>query len=72
VFVRDEVATLSPGGKRVRRFAKVSLNAGESKTLTFKLNKDDLSFINTDNKPLTEPGEFTVMVGGLMEKFTLK
>jgi beta-glucosidase len=72
VFVRDEVATLSPGGKRVRRFAKVSLGAGQSKTLKFRLSKDDLSFVNANNKTIAEPGEFTVMIGGLSEKFTLK
>ena len=72
VYVRDEVATLSPGGKRVRRFAKVSLDAGQTKTLTFRLNRDDLAFIGLDNKPVTEAGDFTVMIGGLSGKFTLR
>ncbi len=71
VYVRDEVATVSPAGKRVRRFAKVSLDPGQSKTLTFKLRSDDLSFIGSDNKPVTEPGDFTVMIGGLSGRFTL-
>jgi beta-glucosidase len=72
LYLRDEVATLSPPGKRVKRFAKITLNAGESKTLTFKLNKDDFSFINADNKPMVEPGDFTVMVGNLKETFAVK
>ncbi|MBS1794834.1 MAG: glycoside hydrolase family 3 C-terminal domain-containing protein [Acidobacteria bacterium] len=72
LYVRDEYATLSPAGKRVRRFAKIALDAGQTKTVTFKLNKDDLSFIGSDNKPTVEPGEFTVMVGGQSGKFTLK
>lgn len=72
LYLRDEVATLSPAGKRVKRFAKVYLEPGQSKTLTFKLNRDDFSFINSDNKPTVEPGDFTVMLGNLSDKFTLQ
>ena len=72
LYLRDEVATLSPPGKRVKRFAKIYLDAGQSKTLTFKLKKDDLSYIGTSNKPVVEAGDFTVMVGELSDKFTLK
>lgn len=72
LYLRDEVATLSPPGKRVKRFAKITLNAGESKTLTFKLNKDDFSFINANNKPSVEAGDFTVLVGNLKETFSVK
>ena len=72
LYLRDEVATLSPAGKRVKRFAKVYLEPGQSKTLTFKLNREDFSFINSDNKPTVEPGDFTVMLGNLSDKFTLQ
>jgi beta-glucosidase len=71
VYLRDEVATLTPAGKRVKRFAKIYLEPGKSRTLTFTLKRDDLSFIASDNKPTVEPGDFTVMVGGLSDKFTL-
>lgn len=72
LYLRDEVASVAPPGKRVKRFAKISLNAGESKTITFKLNKDDLSFIGANNKPIVEAGDFTVMVGSLKDTFTVK
>ncbi|HEX6047415.1 MAG TPA: glycoside hydrolase family 3 N-terminal domain-containing protein [Pyrinomonadaceae bacterium] len=72
VYVGDLVASLSPPIKRLRRFAKVSLEPGQKRTLTFKLRRDDLSFIGADNKPVAEPGEFDVMVGGLTQRFTLK
>jgi len=71
LYVRDEVASLSPPGKRVRRFGKVYLEPGKSKTLTFTLTPADLSFIGADNRPTIEPGDFSVMVGNLTEKFTL-
>lgn len=72
LYLRDEVASLSPPGKRVKRFAKVSLDPGQSKTLTFKLGSADFSFIGSTNKPVIEPGDFKVMVGSMSETFTLK
>jgi beta-glucosidase len=72
LYVRDVVASLSPAGKRVKRFAKVSLDPGESKTLKFSLGAGDLSFFGLDNKPTVETGEFLVMVGGLEKSFEMK
>jgi beta-glucosidase len=72
VYVSDLVASISPPGKRLRRFAKISLDPGQSKTLTFKLRREDLSFINAENKPVVEPGDFEVKIGNLTQKFTLK
>jgi len=72
LYVRDEVASISPPGKRVKRFGKIFLEPGQSKTLSFTLDRDDLSFIGADNKPTIEPGDFTVMIGGLSQKFTLR
>jgi beta-glucosidase len=72
VYVSDLVASLSPAGKRLKRFAKIYLEPGQSRTLTFKLRRDDLSFIGANNKPVVEPGEFEVMIAGLQDKFELK
>jgi len=72
VYVSDLVATLSPPNKRLRRFAKVNLEPGQNRTLTFKLRREDLSFIGPDNKPIAEPGEFAVTIGGLTQRFILK
>jgi len=72
LYVSDLVASLSPPGKRLKRFAKVYLEPGQSRTLTFKLNSDDLAFIDANNKPVVEAGDFDVSVGSLMERFTLR
>ncbi len=72
LYVSDLVASLSPAGKRLRRFAKVFLTPGQSRTLTFQLRPEDLSFIGANNKPVVEPGEFEVLVAGLRERFELK
>ena len=72
LYVRDVVATVAPPGKRVKRFAKVYLEPGQSRTLTFTLRRDDLSFIGADNKPMVEPGDFDVIAGNLKDSFTLE
>lgn len=72
LYLRDEVAALSLAGKRVRRFAKAYLGPGQSKTLTFTLDRDDFSYFDTDNRPVVEAGDFTVMIGNLSGKFTLR
>ena len=72
LYVSDLVASLSPPNKRLRRFAKVNIEPGQSRTLTFKLRRDDLSFIGANNKPVVEPGDFDVTIGGLTQRFTLK
>jgi beta-glucosidase len=72
LYLRDEVATISPAGKRVKRFGKIYLEPGQSRTLSFRLSREDFSFIGADNKPTVEPGDFTVMVGNLSDKFTLR
>jgi beta-glucosidase len=56
--------------KRLRAFQKISLNPGESKTVTFTIDKNDLSFVNAQLKTITEHGEFEVMVGDKNAKFT--
>jgi len=72
LYVRDVVASITPPGKRLRRFAKIHLEPGQARTLSFKLRSADLSFIGRNNKPVVEPGDFEVMIGGLKGKFTLQ
>lgn len=72
LYVRDEVAMLTPASKRVRRFAKVDLRAGETREVRFTLSAQDLGYYGLDNKLVIEPGDFTVSIGGKSAKFTLR
>lgn len=72
LYVGDLVASISPPGKRLKRFAKIQLEPGASRTLSFSLDRNDLSFIGADNKTVVEPGDFEVSVGGLTQRFSLK
>lgn len=71
LFVGDLVASISPPGKRLKRFARIHLEPGQSKTLGFTLRQDDLSFVGPNNRSIVEPGDFEVMVAGLSQRFTL-
>lgn len=63
LFTSDLYATLiSPDVKRLRGFEKIDLKAGETKTVTFKIQPEDLAFINTESKAVTEEGEFTLQI----------
>jgi len=72
LYLTDLVASLTPAGKRLKRFAKIQLEPGQSRTLTFHLRQEDLAFIDTNNKSVVEPGEFEISIGGLKERFTLR
>jgi beta-glucosidase len=72
LYVSDLVASIAPASKRLKRFAKISLQPGESRSVNFQLRRADLSFINSENKPVVEPGVFEVTVGGLKSRFTLQ
>jgi beta-glucosidase len=63
LYSSDLFASLIPDVKRLRRFEKVSLKAGETKTVTFKLKINDLSFINLKNERVVEPGDFVFTIG---------
>ncbi len=71
LYVSDLVASVTPSVKRLKRFAKIELNPGESKTVVFNLTAADLSFIGRENKPVVEPGEFKVQVADLVSQFEL-
>jgi len=72
LFLSDLYASVSPAVRKLREFKKVYLEAGEATTVTFKLQEDDLSFVNTELQRVVEPGEFTVQVGELTGTFRYK
>jgi beta-glucosidase len=67
LYVRDEFATVDPDFERLVRFEKIHLEAGETQTVTFNLSKDDLAFVDTNQKWITESGTFILMVGNRMD-----
>lgn len=71
LFSSDLYASLTPDVKRLRRFTKVHLEAGQSQTVEFELSANDLAFVNQHNQWVTEAGDFELKIGNLTTKITL-
>jgi beta-glucosidase len=79
LYLRDVTSTLRRPQKELKAFAKVSLEPGETKTVTFRLDDEDLSFYDPGGRGwVAEAGDFEVLVGSssrdirLIGRFTLE
>ncbi|HWS55795.1 MAG TPA: glycoside hydrolase family 3 N-terminal domain-containing protein [Pyrinomonadaceae bacterium] len=63
LYVRDLVSSVTRPVKELKDFRRVSLAPGESKTVTFNLTPDKLSFLGPGMERVVEPGWFDLMVG---------
>jgi beta-glucosidase len=72
LYTRQHYASITPSMRRLRAFQKIFLKAGESKTVSFTLDKNDLAFVNADLKTVTEPGDFDIMIGDKKVVFSYK
>ena len=64
LYVADPVASVDRPVKELKGFEKVTLKPGETKTVTFTLDADDLSFYSIEkNGWVAEAGEFQALIG---------
>lgn len=63
LYTRDMVGTIARPVKELKGFEKITLKAGETKTVSFKLTAKDLAFYHQDMSFSAEPGAFKVFVG---------
>lgn len=63
LYTRDVVGSSTRPMKELKRFAKIAIEPGETKTVSFSLSSEDLKFFNYDLNWVLEPGKFKVMVG---------
>ncbi len=71
LFVTDNYASVTPSVKRLRDYKKISLDAGETKTVSFKLDPSKLAFVGRENKWVLENGEFTIEIKNMKDNFNL-
>ena len=64
LYSSDIIASIIPDVRRLRGFEKVSLEAGESKTVKFTIPASELAFVGADGKWRLEAGEFRMSCGG--------
>ena len=72
LYVREENTVLQRPEKELKHFAKVELNPGEEKTVTFDFNYRDFAYYDAKvHDWQVNSGKFTVMVGGASNNLPL-
>ena len=64
IYVRDLVGSITRPVKELKHFERITLEAGESRTLTVGIPVQDLAFVGLDGVKKVEPGEFQLWVAG--------
>jgi beta-glucosidase len=63
LYLHDPVASLSQPVRRLRGFQRVTLDAGQKKTVTFRLDAGDVGFYDNAGRFTVEPGQIDVYAG---------
>ncbi len=63
LYVRDRVASITRPSRELKGFARVALEPGERRTVTFTVPADLLSFVGVDFARIVEPGTIEVKIG---------
>ncbi|OCX52745.1 glycosyl hydrolase [Mucilaginibacter sp. PPCGB 2223] len=72
LYLRDMVASVTRPIKELKGFQKVYLKPGESREVTFTVDKEKLSFYDQAMKWTTEPGQFKLMIGNSSDHIVLE
>ena len=72
LYLRDRTATVVQPERTLKAFDRISLKAGEVRTVTLHLDQDDFAIVDANMKWTVEPGTFDVMVGASSEDIRLQ
>jgi beta-glucosidase len=71
LYVNDLVSSVTRPLRELKGFEKIVLQAGEKRTVRFRLGPEELSFLDRNLEPVVEPGAFRVMVGSSCDDIRL-
>lgn len=63
LYVRDVLSSVTTYEKNLAGFERVHLKPGETKEITFPVDRKALELLNADMHWVVEPGDFTLMLG---------
>ena len=63
LYIHQKVSSVTRPVLELKGFQRISLAAGETKTVHFTIDKTKLSMWNYNMKYTVEPGEFEIMIG---------
>jgi beta-glucosidase len=77
LYIHDPVASISQPIRRLRGFERVTLDPGQSRTVTFRLDKSDFGFYDNRGRFVVEPGRIDVYAGNsskadMTQSFTVR
>jgi len=68
LYTRDMTGSVTRPVEELHGFQRITLNAGDKKSVSFNLTKEDFSFYNKDLNKVVEPGKFKIFVGTNSQK----
>ena len=71
LYIRDILSSITTYEKNLAGFERIRLKPGETKEVTFTLDRKHLELLNADMKWIVEPGEFAIMAGAYSEDIRL-
>lgn len=72
LYINDVVSSVVTPLKLLQGFERISLTAGETKTVEFNLGFDAFKLLNKDYEWVVEDGDFEIMVGASSDDIRLK
>ncbi|HTY63555.1 MAG TPA: glycoside hydrolase family 3 N-terminal domain-containing protein [Acidobacteriota bacterium] len=77
MYIRDKVSSVTRPVKELKGFGRLTLEPGQTATVTFDIKPEHLAFYDIDMNYVVEPGEFEIMVGNSsrdrdLQKVTLR
>jgi len=71
LYIRDYYASVCQPTKLLKGFKKISIKPGQTQSVSFTLNANNLKYHNWKLEEVVEPGRFAIFIGGDSQK-TLK
>jgi beta-glucosidase len=77
LYIHDPVASISQPVRRLRGFKRVTLDPGQSRRVTFRLDSSDFGFYDNRGRFVVEPGQIDVYAGNsssaeMKQSFTVR
>ena len=72
LYIRDNVSSVFTPPIQLKGFKKTTINKGDTTDVEFILTHDELALYDIEMNRVTEPGEFTVMIGSASNNIHLR
>lgn len=63
MYIRDDFSSVTRPVKELKGFKRITLEAGETQTVSFDITPEKLRFFDINMDRVVEPGTFTIMTG---------